>query len=257
MGTLRTASMRRVWLAMVAATLVVFTALPAPAHAATDDAIRSDGLGTRVASEDGEGTPKKECPEGEIDRGEGECVPEGTCGEGLERVGEEGRCVPVCQPGETRNAAGDCQKPELEDCFDGTKAPPGACPAPPAPTPCPDGAPICGAVRSCPIDSPLPPGSTCEAPSSITLPASQADAPLPPSPSPIGDGGVFGRPLDLPQAIPDLAGVAGAGATRGAPPELARTGLNEMLSVAGSALVLVGLMLVRIGGREQNFAPLV
>lgn len=158
----------------------------------------------------------------------------------------DGDCVVLtCTPPEEPiGEGGACEKPPLVRCWDGVDRPRGTCPDEPEPAPCPDGAELCGTIRACPTDTPLPPGSACDDPPLET----PAPPPVPASPARVGSG-TFGRPATVEAAsLPGSRQVAvvRAAASREAEP-LARTGQQAWLGAVGLVLVAVGWVAVRLG----------
>ena len=209
--------MQRVIMAVLAASFIVVGLLPQIGYAQT------------------EGEPK--CDAGQEVK-DGVCVPI-ACPDDQVPEGPEGSCVPKCASNETRTPRGTCQKIEFT-CWDGSKAPREEdCPPKPTPNPCPDGSDFCEQIRSCPTDTPLPQGSTCDDPPPTTTTA----PPVPPAASPVGDRGTFGRPVVEAAGLDRPA--APAPPAPAVPDSLARTGVNEWLAVIGTLLVMIGAALVR------------
>jgi len=245
--------LRRLLLALIALGFVVTGTLPTP-FAAGDRAV------AQVVCEDGSAPdekgecpkPEPECPRGEVwDPDREECVtPECAKDEVFD---EEKGCVkPGCTPPEEPvGPGGRCQVPFV--CWNGEHvATEDQCDPPPQGD-CPPDAQICGQIRSCPIDSPLGGGASCETPAPTTTTA----PPVPPSPSPVGDRGTFGRPAEVEGSGDERPAPVPAPAPAPAPaplPDLARTGPEESLAAIGAGMLAIGLALVRIGRPSRGSA---
>lgn len=200
-GTVQSFSWRRVLLALLAVGYVVL-----------------GGMTHASAQTDGDPKTDPPCPTGQVWDGEA-CVDAG------------------CAKDETYVPDKGCVKVELVTCPDGSQAKTEReCPPTTTTTsPCPDGAEQCGQFRSCPVDAPLPPGSTCEATPSTTTTA----PPVPPAPTPPSDGNVFGRPA-AEGSSGSRAAVEGIQIGRGGSPQLATTGLPDVLMLSATGLIAVG-----------------
>jgi hypothetical protein len=229
-GTKRTTSVRRVAMAVLAASFVIVGLVPQVSYAQTDG--------------------ETKCDAGEELR-DGVCVPIECSGDQVPE-GPDGSCVPKCAENEELTGDGTCKKIEFT-CWDDTKAPKEEdCPPRPAPNPCPDGSDFCEQIRSCPTDTPLPQGSTCDDPPPTTTTA----PPVPPAASPTGDRGTFGRPAVVAGEGQDRPSPAAPAppAAPAVPDSLARTGMNEWLAVIGTLLVMLGVVLVRWSSTRPQLA---
>ena len=158
----------------------------------------------------------------------------------------------LCEDGKPPDETGQCARPVAEPCEDGTFPKEGEeCPQPQQ-NPCPDGEDFCEQIASCPTDGPLPPGSRCEV---ASAPTTTAPEPVAPAPAPTSDGAdVRGRVVDQPAPVTG-APPAPAPAPAAGGEDLARTGATETwLAAVGSALMIIGWMLLRISRRSAAFA---
>jgi len=181
--------------------------------------------------------------------------------------------APECPTGSFPDSHGGCFTPT---CPDGSAVPEsGECPSS-----CPDGAQQCEQVRSCPVDSPLPLGSTCEhtstASPTVTAPSEPAQDPstqggATAALAPAVQASLFGRPAEVlgtqlvreehggaarsanatraPAAAPRFAARAASGETA----TLATTGSPlGGATAAGGILLLIGTGLVVCSARDAR-----